>query len=312
MKRAVSLIISFTILFIIIYRIKPYSLLAIFKDSSITWMCLALAMFVPTVLMTAFRFKILVPPNVIISQAEAIKLILAGSSLNMVLPSKMGDIAKGYFVKEKAGIDLASSLSIVIYEKACDVLSLLLWCVLGLFFLRQKDLLFFTLAAMVLSGLIIGVLMIGSERFAMVSLNFFVRIAPKKIQNKIEGIKSSWIGMCGYLKRDTILMLKVAGISIAIWFLHLIQIWFCIRMLNANIPMWSHLALTPMAIFAGLLPLTYAGIGTRDAALIYFLKPYLSVNVAAALGLLCTLRYIIPAVAGLPFLSKYMIHFNHK
>ncbi|MEJ2040882.1 MAG: hypothetical protein P8X55_18420, partial [Desulfosarcinaceae bacterium] len=68
-----------------------------------------------------------------------------------------------------------------------------------------------------------------------------------------------------------------------------------------------HLALTPLAIFAGLLPLTYAGVGTRDAALIYFLRDYLSPGAGAALGILCTMRYIVPALAGLPFLNRYMV-----
>jgi hypothetical protein len=54
------------------------------------------------------------------------------------------------------------------------------------------------------------------------------------------------------------------------------------------------------------LPLTFAGVGTRDAALIIFYQPYLNPPVAAALGLLCTVRYILPALAGLPLLGRYL------
>jgi uncharacterized membrane protein YbhN (UPF0104 family) len=55
-----------------------------------------------------------------------------------------------------------------------------------------------------------------------------------------------------------------------------------------------------------LLPLTLAGIGTRDAALILFYRPYLNAPTAAALGILCTMRYVLPALGGLPFLSSYL------
>jgi len=40
----------------------------------------------------------------------------------------------------------------------------------------------------------------------------------------------------------------------------------------------------------------------RDAALIAFYQPYFNPT-AAALGLLCTSRYLLPAIGGLPFLN---------
>ena len=75
--------------------------------------------------------------------------------------------------------------------------------------------------------------------------------------------------------------------------------------LNAFAPFLANLALAPLAILAGLLPLTFAGIGTRDAALVFLYRPYFDAPTAAALGLLCTARYILPALAGLPFAGKY-------
>ena len=52
------------------------------------------------------------------------------------------------------------------------------------------------------------------------------------------------------------------------------------------------------AICAGLYP-NVAGVGTRDAALIVLFAPYLDAPTAAVLGILCTLRYLIPGLAGL-------------
>ena len=66
------------------------------------------------------------------------------------------------------------------------------------------------------------------------------------------------------------------------------------------------LAITPLVIFAGLIPLTFSGIGARDFAFIYFYAAYFSAATGAALGLLATLRYIIPAIAGIPFFSYYI------
>jgi uncharacterized membrane protein YbhN (UPF0104 family) len=68
------------------------------------------------------------------------------------------------------------------------------------------------------------------------------------------------------------------------------------------------LALAPLAIFAGLIPLTLAGIGTRDTAVIFLYRAYLLPSAGAALGILYTARYLLPALAGLPFLGQYMVY----
>jgi uncharacterized membrane protein YbhN (UPF0104 family) len=76
------------------------------------------------------------------------------------------------------------------------------------------------------------------------------------------------------------------------------------RALNAAPPFVAAMALASLAILAGLVPVTLAGIGTRDAALIYLFRDYLTPEGGAALGLLCTLRYLMPAIAGLPHLGR--------
>ncbi len=98
--------------------------------------------------------------------------------------------------------------------------------------------------------------------------------------------------------------------SVFIWFLHLLQIWMFILALRAQTPFLANLALAPLAILAGLLPLTLAGIGTRDAALIFFYRPYLDAPTAVALGILCTMRYVLPAIGGIPFFSAIFARFE--
>jgi uncharacterized protein (TIRG00374 family) len=112
--------------------------------------------------------------------------------------------------------------------------------------------------------------------------------------------------MYHYFWRDRNQLIKITGTSVLIWFLHLLQIWLFILALKAWAPFLANLALSPLAILAGLLPLPFAGVGTRDTALILFYEPFFDAPAAAALGLLCTSRYLLPAIGGLPFLGKYL------
>jgi uncharacterized membrane protein YbhN (UPF0104 family) len=76
--------------------------------------------------------------------------------------------------------------------------------------------------------------------------------------------------------------------------------------LRGWVPFLDNLALAPLAILAGLIPLTFAGVGTRDAAVVGLYAPYLAPAAGAALGLLFTSRYFLPAIMGLPFVHRYL------
>jgi glycosyltransferase 2 family protein len=133
-KRSVSILVSLIILAIIYARIDVTALMGVFAGCDVFYMALSLLMVVPLTLFTAWRLNQLVPMGCDLGFVEANRLILAASSLNMVLPSKMGDIAKAYFMQDRGRIGGTLSLLLVIFEKACDMLSLLLWCIFGLAF----------------------------------------------------------------------------------------------------------------------------------------------------------------------------------
>lgn len=306
MKRLISIAVSLLILAIIYWKIDFSGLIKVFQNCNGWWMIISLSMVVPLTLITSWRLQQLMPAGARLGFGEANRLILAASVLNMVLPSKMGDIAKAYFMKQRGHLDGSLSLSLVVFEKACDLLSLLLWCAFGLMLYPSKNWLFWAMTVCVAVGLIAGVLLLSSRKFAKVFFLIGKAILPKNFKLKLQKLELAWEEMQAYFWHDKNQLLKITFTSIFIWFLHLLQIWFFILALKAWTPLLANLALAPLAILAGLLPLTFAGVGTRDAALIAFYQPYFNAPTAAALGLLCTSRYLLPAIGGMPFLGQYL------
>lgn len=305
MKRLISLAVSLLILIVIYWKIDFSGLIKVFQNCNGWWMTISLGMVVPLTLITAWRLQQLMPSGARLGFGEAIRLILAASVLNMVLPSKMGDIAKAYFMKQRGHLDGSLSLSLVVFEKACDMLALLLWCVFGLMLYPSKNWLFWLMTSCVTLGLITGIMLLSSRKFASLFFIIGKAFSPKKIKLKLQKLQISWQEMHTYFWRDKVQLIKITCTSVLLWFLHLLQIWFFILALKAWTPFIANLALAPLAILAGLLPLTFAGVGTRDAALILFYQPYFNAPTAAALGLLCTSRYLLPAIGGMPFLGQY-------
>lgn len=306
MKRILSLLVSLGILALIYWRMDFTRLGPVFENCDPLWLVLSLGMVVPLTLLTSWRLDQLMPGKTRLGVGESNRLILVASVLNLILPSKMGDFAKAWFIKERGHASAGLAFALVVFEKACDMLSLLLWCAFGLLLYPDKNLLFWIMTACVAAGLIGGLTLLGSPSFAGFVFKTGGRLAPGKIRTKLEKLADAWREMHEFFWRDRARLLLVSATSVFIWFLHLLQIWMFILALRAHAPFLASLALSPLAILAGLLPLTFAGIGTRDAALIFFFHPYLDTPTAAALGILCTMRYVLPALGGLPFVPEFL------
>jgi len=310
MKRIVSVIVSLLILAFLYWKIGPENraqLIAIFRNCDPLWMTLSLGMVVPLTMFTAWRLQQLMPNKGQLGFGEANRLILVASVLNMVLPSKGGDIAKAWFMKDRSNLSGSLALSLVVFEKSCDMLSLLLWCVFGLVLYPKKDFVFWTMTGGVAAMFTLGVLLLGSVKFAQFFFGLGQRFAPGKMKEKFAKFGASWGEMHGYFWSSKARLITVTTTSVFIWFLHLLQIWLFILALKSSVPFVTNLALSPLAILAGLLPIpTFGGAGTRDGALVALYAPYFAAPTALALGLLCTARYILPALGGLPFAGHYL------
>ena len=116
MKKLISIAVSLTILIIIYWKIDFPRLIEVFQNSDKLWMTISLGMVIPLTMLTAWRLQQLTPSRTRLGFGEANRLILTASVLNMVVPSKMGDIVKAYFIKERGHLEGSLSLSLVVFE----------------------------------------------------------------------------------------------------------------------------------------------------------------------------------------------------
>ena len=280
-------------------------IIQVFHQANILWIILGLTLVVPITLLTAFRLTFLSLYLNKIDFLEALKLILAASVMNLILPSKMGDVAKGVFIVREKGVTYAKAIPLVVFEKINDLLALLLWCIFGLLFLQNYSSLYVTLLAVSFIFFTIGILSTSSKAFVNFAFKVIISLLPNKLSSNVDNFKKGWLEIIDFINNDKIRGFLLSLLSIFLWFLHLLQIWIFIIALSPGVDFFVSLAITPLAIFAGLLPLTFSGIGTRDFAFIYLYAAYFSIATGAALGILATLRYIIPALVGIPFFFQY-------
>jgi uncharacterized membrane protein YbhN (UPF0104 family) len=305
MKRIFSLAVSLAILALIYWQIDVGRMIDVLQKSHVGWLLAGLAMVVPITVLSGERLRILTPLPAGLRLGDAVGLILSASVLNMVLPSKMGDVAKSVFMKQH-GLSGTLALALVILEKASDMLSLLLWCTIGLAQLPRHGTLFWILGGCVLLGISGGIFILSSPAPVASLGRALTAMGPARWRARTRSLEDNWSQMREFVWNHPPRLAAVTGVSLFLWFLHLAQIWMFTMALRSDVPFVANLGLAPLAILAGLLPLTFAGVGTRDAALILFYRPYMDPATGAALGLLCTSRYLMPALGGVPFLRRHL------
>jgi len=69
-------------------------------------------------------------------------------------------------------------------------------------------------------------------------------------------------------------LLTTFSLSICNWMTNISMTYFFYLALGAHVPLIVIVTYLPIAIFVGLIPLTIAGMGTRDAAIIKLFQPY--------------------------------------
>jgi len=303
--RTLSIVVSVLVIVLLYWQVDLNQVSHTLLHSNPIWLSLGLLLVIPTTLLSAFRLTFLSIDSNKINYSSALKLTLAASVMNLVLPSKMGDVAKSAFIVKDKGVAYSKAVPLVIFEKANDFLALLLWCIVGLVFLQSDQGMYMVLLALSLFLFTIMTLTMTSGKFSNWVFRLLLLILPKRLATKADSFQQGWHDVSGIVKRDMGKFLSLSLMSVFLWFLHLLQIWLFIMALTSDVGFMISLAITPIVIFAGLMPLTFSGVGIRDLAFVYFYATYFSAEIGVALGILTTLRYILPAIVGIPFFSHY-------
>ena len=301
-KKLIGLAVSLLVLALLWRAVDPAAIWAAMRGADPLWLGIGLAMVVPLTLVTAWRFRLLARAD--LGMGEATRLILAASTLNLALPSKMGDVAKAWVLVYRHRFAGERALSLVVFEKMLDMASLLAWGVPALLWVGGRDAAYWLAAAAIGGLFLLLALLLAPVPLTATLLRLLARWAPARLARRIAAFQNEWTRTVEWFWGGR----RAGGIvamSFLLWGGHLFQFWLFARALGPAMPLLDNMAFATLSILAGLMPLTAAGMGTRDAAIVGLYGPALGQGAAAVLGVLATSRYLIPALAGLPFLGDY-------
>lgn len=274
-----------------------------FRGAHKAWLAVSVGVIVPITIMRALRFLWVAPRGTVPGVGEAVRLTLVASALNIFAPAKAGDLIKSFFVAKRGGTP-GVAVAVIAYERLCDLFGLILWGLVGWLVAQPAGapvpaLIWPVIAA---AGVACAVL-IFSRRAAELFLTLLMHGLTHKRLEPLRKLAAGWpqlLGLLGHRRTG------IALFSVLLWLVQLIQMWMFTVALGVEMPFMACASLSAVALMAGQIPFTVAGLGARDVALVVLLAGYMRPEEAAAMGILISTRNLLPTLAALPMMRPYL------
>jgi hypothetical protein len=265
-----------------------------------TWIVAALAMSAGGVLLGALRWQIVVESmHYRLGFVRALVAVMATWPLALVTPSRANDLLRAFAVRRT--VPLAAGTGSVLAEKVVDVSLLLALSAAGA---ALESL--WGWAAVIAAGLVFE---LGCVAALVTHRGKLARLPLLRGRaEKIEELFVAFDALFGAPAR----LAAACTVSLVIRVLTLAITFALLRSVGADVDLLDTCALWPVATLVGLVPVTLAGMGTRDAAFMYLLSErghlVTRANVlAATLGYSAiTLGFF--ALVGLPFMLRQSLY----
>lgn len=297
MKRLISIIVSFAIVLLVWSTLDRTALMGALAGTDQTLLLLSLALLVVLVMASGLRLVLLAKVSAYeLDFQRGVRATFVANTLNMVLPSKLGDVLKAATLAKSGSGNLAAAFALGAWEKLVDLVMLFVMAAICSALIGQTPLLTVLLSVLATVG------------FAVALLPACLGLPLKRLGGKGAAFANAWQIMIVQMRSKPKGLAAVLLLSGLIWLGHIAQIALMILALGAmgDLAFWGMvIAQIPLVVVAGLVPLTFAGIGTRDAAIVALYAPLIGGATAGALGILFWLRYLVPGLIGLPFLRSY-------
>ncbi len=293
---AVSVLVSAGLIVWLLARIDLAQTADLLADANWGWLLLAALLTCALPFTSVFRWLgVLRAQDTQLPFFVALRAVMMANVLNSFLPSKSGDVAKAVYLREHGG--LSKGTGTVILERLVDLGVL---GALGLFGLLVNGTLWGLVAGAGLLGGVLGI-------FLVVTLLPIEKLPlPDKVAQVLQDLRTvftRWLS-------DRAAIIQTLGASVLTWSIGGFTVFALAQAFGTGLGLGFAYAVFPLAILAGLVPVTVSGIGTRDAAFVALLSSQMSAEQATLVGIGYTLfAYWFLSLVSFPVVAWQVVAF---
>jgi uncharacterized protein (TIRG00374 family) len=229
---------------------------------------------------------------------EALFLIFANLPVRGVASSHAGDLSKAAYLKRWHGTSLFTSISSMLIELALSLVTLLVVMLVGCVVFGTNP---YHLRDLSVVGLCVAVGLLLVSRLPGWRKRLPARLGKLASEKVARAVEDALLGYarCGLTE---VAVLSIA--SLALETAKLVSFLIICRAVGLGIPFQQVVVFLPAVMIVAKLPFTPAGLGTREAAVLFFFRGQGSDDALLAAGMLFSfVEYLAPMLVGLPLVK---------
>lgn len=302
---------SISILIILYKRIDVKEFQIIYKNSNIYLLIVGVSLNILLGILSGLKYSYFAKSFGIKPYPDfrtSIKSFFIAATFNLILPSKLADLGKGIICDKLDKIVYPKRLHIyTLHEKISELFSLICIVLSTLLFLK-----FTTNCIYFSQNISCGIFVFQNKIIYILIILFLILILIinpffnfKFITNNLNFINKKIKKSLGFSYKNKSKKFIIFQLSnLTFWLLNILQLMIFGNALQMNFYSISGMLVIGITILSGLIPISFAGIGTREITLTILLEPFYGEVTPLLFGILFTSRYLVPALLGLLFINQ--------
>ena len=304
---AISLVVGILLLVALIWWTGIDKIGAAIGSASPLWLAVSAVLVIPTYLLRAIRWKLLLTPvKKTIHVSNTFWSTAVGSMVNTIIPIRLGEFVRAYTLGEKEGTGFASSLSSIVVERTLDMIGLLsIGVVTMLLVSAQADLSSLAvnifIAVAVFIAAILAVIIVGIKKEDLIR-SILTRTTSKiplvkKYTTRITDFASSLIKGLKGLSQNPKMFIANMSLTWMLWLVSTSATYFTFVAFNQPISFVAATLGGTLMALTHILPATPGYVGTYETFWsIIFLSLGVPENLLLATALISHLVGLLPII----------------
>ncbi|MFH1319796.1 MAG: lysylphosphatidylglycerol synthase transmembrane domain-containing protein [Bacteroidota bacterium] len=260
------------ILVYILYKVNWDQLGKSIAKTDPVLLSIAFILNIPTIWVKSFRWKTLLHwQKHYITNKKAFFYYLCGSYLSFITPGRLGDLSKAFYLKQGGITNLSKGFSSVIADRLHDIcLLLLLGLICLIIYVPHSSAQIIGWIGITLTILIPFIFVFFRQIQSFIG-SFFNRFIIRKIPFLSK--ENAWDFQNSFRELITWKLWQTSMLTIISYAIFFLQCYFISLSIKIPVSYWEIILIMSFTNFISFLPVSIAGIGTREAALLYLLIP---------------------------------------
>jgi uncharacterized protein (TIRG00374 family) len=123
--------VSAVLLLVLVYQVDLSQMRSALADANYVYLAPTVALYFVAVYFRAVRWRYLLSPLKLLSVPRLYPVVVIGYMANNLLPARLGELVRSYYLARREGINASSVLGTVAVERVYDGVTLLAWAAVG-------------------------------------------------------------------------------------------------------------------------------------------------------------------------------------